>query len=202
MEQRQALYEPSNFTFSTRLTNTKNQKERETKNNYNLILSNAVWHGLYTYCRINLLEKCKSTIFKIQNVSTQKIMRSWKLLTPAVSQFLCKKGSLLLHLRGSSSHITEYFVMRCLLSIKHYFDELILLIDTIFRTQLVIRLIITIAKFLNLIGYQLPCFQPSRTVKYDSTRHAQVIGQYAPSRARLNCFCFTARKKISEFLVS
>ena len=54
----------------------------------------------------------------------------------------------------------------------------------------------------NLIGYQLPWFQPSRTVKYDSTRHAQVIGQYAPSRARLNCFFFTARKKISEFLVS
>ena len=70
MEQRQGLYEPSNFTFSTRLTNTKNLKERETKNNYNLILGNAVWHSLYTYCRINPLKKYKSMIFKIQNVST------------------------------------------------------------------------------------------------------------------------------------
>ena len=70
MEQRQGLYEPSNFTFSTRLTNTKNLKERETKNNYNLILSNAVWRSMNTYCRINLLKKYKSIIFKIQNVST------------------------------------------------------------------------------------------------------------------------------------
>ena len=68
-------------------------------------------------------------------------MRWWELLTPEVSQFFLKKDPLLLHLLGSSSHITAYFVMRCLLSIKHYFDELILLIDTIFRTQLAIRLI-------------------------------------------------------------
>ena len=70
MEQVKVCMNLQTSCFQHALTNTKNLKERETKNNYNLILSNAVWHSLYTYCRINLLKKYKSVIFKIQNVST------------------------------------------------------------------------------------------------------------------------------------
>ena len=55
----------------------------------------------------------------------------------------------------------------------------------------IIILIITITKFSNLIGYQLPWFQP----ELDS-----LIGQYAPSRARLNGFFFNASK--TKFRIS
>ena len=65
----EGLYEPSNFTFSTRLTYTKNKKERETTNNYNLILSNTVWQYLCIHTAYQSIEK-KTIIFKIQNVST------------------------------------------------------------------------------------------------------------------------------------